>query len=72
MTMLEKVAAALKECYSMYPDEEDWKRSAHAAISAMREPTSGMYGAYRCDELWRNLDATQVWRLWIDAALSEK
>ena len=33
MTMLEKVAEALKEVYATYPDESDWKDSARAAFA---------------------------------------
>lgn len=44
---------------------------ARAAIQAMRAPTTGMRDAYRCDELWRDLNSVQVWHLWIDAALKE-
>lgn len=45
---------------------------ARAAIEAMREPTDGMHEAYRCDDLWRDLDSVKVWQLWIDAALIEE
>lgn len=45
--------------------------NARAILEAMRDPTDGMYAAYRCDDLWRNLNSHKVWQLWIDAALNE-
>ena len=47
-------------------------QTARAILQTMREPTSGMYDQYRCDEMWRDLNSIKVWNLWIDAALSEQ
>lgn len=82
MTMLEKVAEALKEVYATYPDESDWKDSARAVIEAMREPTPEMLTALHPDERRKEKgervsdfldgwDAEDVWKAMIDTALDK-
>lgn len=77
MTMLEKITTAmLVRCTELTAldrtDRPDFYRElARTALEAMREPTDGMYDAYRCDEMWRDMNSRQVWRLWIDSALAE-
>ena len=84
VTMIEKVAEAIyehgygpggwppKREVDLGMDADYFRAAARAAIEAMRETTEGMYNAYRCDEMWRDLDSKKVWQLWIDAALTEE
>ena len=78
MTMVEKVARAIaKERWSHVPSiaEYGWPGligEARAAIEAMRDIPPGMYDAYCCDNMWKDMDSTTVWKTWIDAALNEK
>lgn len=69
-SMVDRVAEAI-----MKVDAEekisDYYKWARAAIEAMRMVPEVCYDDYRCDKTWRELNSTEVWNLWIDAALKE-
>lgn len=72
ISMVERVARALckSKGYAWSSEtaatQEGWRKSARAAIAALREPTEGMRDAFRfC------ADSNEIWRAGIDAALAE-
>lgn len=74
MTMIERVATAIKECGPVGCEVLGRKQAlemAKAAIQAMRKPTTDMAfrGSYRLDE--NGYSSVEVWQAMIDAALSE-
>ena len=80
--IIELVARALYEQANDQPDRLEWGSlnrhhrnlciaGARAAIEAMRAVPDLCYDQYRCDNMWRDLNSTKVWNLWLDAALHE-
>ncbi len=71
--MVDKIIEAMKAtgCDCVMWDREPLEEVARAMIEAMRAVPDVCYDHYRCDKLWRELNSTEVWNLWLDAALKD-
>lgn len=76
VTKIEECASALQEyCrksnFPYQPTKDQAVDLLRPVFRKLMGVTPGMYDAYRCDDLWRELNSKKVWDLWVEAALRE-
>lgn len=78
--MLERVARAIYDstyaALSKEERDEDWNDmkatfipDAIAAVEALKEVPIICYDDYKCDKMWKELNSSDVWHLWLNAIL---